>query len=171
MNQRWYCWHPKTYWITQNVILTLKNHYNILNKKIFDWKVDIDAHFELSGDGSRLKHDSLWDEVTLTHTHTPLSLSALQQLCLRTAALLVLAESPTCCCCSARGWHPPALWRVSTARAGPRLGSPQDLIGCPDYSWGVGVSRKKITVDIYEHSSFLAVTKSFYVKQQIAFWL
>ena len=90
-----------------------------------------------------------------THTHTHIHTNTHTQTLTHTtffvcfaAALTaaLLAEPPTCCCCcccSARSRHFPARSSVSAAKARPKLGSPQDLIGCLNYSGGVGVSGKK----------------------------
>ena len=117
-------------------------------KKETIWLKSLPTHpflnLELHGEDHN-SSTTLWGDVTLSHTLTHTTFFVCLAAAL-TAALLVLAETPTCCCCccccSARSRHFPALWSVSTARAGPEPGSLQDLIGCLNYSGGVGVAGK-----------------------------
>lgn len=130
--------------MTENVIVALKN-LNLIYLTEVDWD-------SMLG-GSQLSVG--WCHLhTLTHTTFIVCFAAALM-----AALLSLAETPTCCCCcccSARSRHFPALWSVSAAKAGPKLGSLQDFNWVPELFWGCwSVREKKITFDIYEHTTLL----------------
>lgn len=117
--------------MTENVIVALKN-LNLIYLTEVDWD-------SMLG-GSQLSVG--WCHLhTLTHTTFIVCFAAALM-----AALLSLAETPTCCCCcccSARSRHFPALWSVSAAKAGPKLGSLQDFNWVPELFWGCWSVREK----------------------------